>query len=207
MLPPAHRLTRLAIVASITFALAACGGSSSDETSNADTTVSTEATTEAPTSTQATTTTVAPATTGVEIEGNPTFSRSGGPVVVTVKGTAFTDFALGNRPPLDGLPTGVYVVFGWFDEVWQPSAGVGTEARRIVFETQSWALPDESRSILDPDGTTPNVFTIDADGNFSVTIPVDCTLPGEGTMAIAVYPASGAIQADHEFLLPITCTD
>jgi len=25
-------------------------------------------------------------------------------------------------------------------------------------------------------------------------------------MAIAVYPASGAIQADHEFLIPITCT-
>ena len=161
--------------------------------------------TEAPT-TLAPTTTAAP-TTGVEIVEGTTFSKKAGPVTVTVKGTAFTDLALGNRPPLDGLPTGVYVVFGYFDAKWKPSEGAAVESRRIVTATQSWAMPDSSRDAFDPGKQIPNIFSIDDKGDFSATIPVDCSLAGTGTMGIAVYPASGAIQAEHEFLIPITCTD
>jgi hypothetical protein len=67
-------------------------------------------------------------------------------------------------------------------------------------------MPDESRAVLDPTNQLENVYTLSPEGDFTVTIPIDCSLAGEGTMAIAVYPASGAIQADHEFLLPVTCT-
>jgi hypothetical protein len=205
MLPSARRLIRTAAISAAIFALAACGGSSDDSTSSAAPDTSAVETTSAPT-TAAPTTTAAPAGASVEILEGDSFAAANGPVDVTVVGRGFTDLAIGNRPPLDGLPTGVYVVFGWFDENWKPSAGVGTDARRFVFETQSWAMPDESRAILDPANQLENVYSLSPEGNFSVTIPIDCSLPGEGTMGIAIYPASGAIQADHEFLLPITCT-
>jgi hypothetical protein len=205
MLPSAHRLVRTASISVAIFALAACGGSSDDSTSSAAPDTSAVETTSAPT-TAAPTTTAAPAGASVEILEGTSFAAANGPVDITVVGRSFTDLAVGNRPPLDGLPTGVYVVFGWFDENWKPSAGVGTDARRFVFETQSWAMPDESRAVLDPTNQLENVYTLSPEGDFTVTIPIDCSLAGEGTMAIAVYPASGAIQADHEFLLPVTCT-
>ncbi|MEY3092284.1 MAG: hypothetical protein RIU67_1067 [Actinomycetota bacterium] len=205
MLPSAHRLVRTASISVAIFALAACGGSSDDSTSSAAPDTSAVETTSAPT-TAAPTTTAAPAGASVEILEGTSFAAANGPVDITVVGQGFTDLAVGNRPPLDGLPTGVYVVFGWFDENWKPSAGVGTDARRFVFETQSWAMPDESRAVLDPTNQLENVYTLSPEGDFTVTIPIDCSLAGEGTMAIAVYPASGAIQADHEFLLPVTCT-
>lgn len=206
MLPPAHRVIRTALISATVLVLAACGGSSDDSTASvAPNSSVAETTSEAPT-TAAPTTTAAPAGASVEIVEGTSFAATGGPVSVTVNGTGFTDLAVGNRPPLDGLATGVYVVFGWFDENWKPSAGVGTDARRFVFETQSWAMPDESRAVLDPTNQLENVYTLSPEGDFTVTIPVDCSLAGTGTMAIAVYPASGAIQADHEFLIPITCT-
>jgi hypothetical protein len=205
MLPSAHRLVRTASISVAIFALTACGGSSDDSTSSAAPDTSAVETTSAPT-TAAPTTTAAPAGASVEILEGTSFAAANGPVDITVVGQGFTDLAVGNRPPLDGLPTGVYVVFGWFDENWKPSAGVGTDARRFVFETQSWAMPDESRAVLDPTNQLENVYTLSPEGDFTVTIPIDCSLAGEGTMAIAVYPASGAIQADHEFLLPVTCT-
>ena len=68
---------------------------------------------------------------------------------------------------------------------------------------QMWAMPNASREILDPDGLLPNIFELDADGNFTVEVPVKKP-EGDGQYAIAVYPASGAIKAEHEFLIPIT---
>ena len=206
MLPPAHRVIRTVLISATVFALAACGSSSDDLSSSLTPDTSAVETSTVEPTTAAPTTTAAPAGPSVEIVEGTSFASTGGPVQVTVNGTGFTDLAVGNRPPLDGLPTGVYVVFGWFDENWKPSAGVGTDARRFVFETQSWAMPDESRAVLDPTNQLENVYTLSPEGDFSLTIPVDCSLAGTGTMAIAVYPASGAIQADHEFLIPITCT-
>lgn len=206
MLPPAHRFIRTALISATVFALAACGGSSDDSSSSLTPDTSAVVTSTVAPTTAAPTTTAAPAGPSVEIVEGTSFAPTGGQVQVTVNGTGFIDLAVGNRPPLDGLPTGVYVVFGWFDENWKPSAGVGTDARRFVFETQSWAMPDESRAVLDPTNQLENVYTLSPEGDFSLTIPVDCSLAGTGTMAIAVYPASGAIQADHEFLIPITCT-
>lgn len=196
----------LAVTAGLVL-IGACGGSddSSDVTTAVDSTPVTEpAVTEAPTTVAETTTTVAaPSGPMVEIVGGVTEYPADAETIVTVKGTGFTDLALGSREPLNGIPTGVYVVVGAFDEVWQPSAGVGASARRTDAMNQMWAMPESSRAVLDPDGLLPNVFELDADGNFTVEIPVKKP-EGDGVYAIAVYPASGAIKAEHEFLIPIT---
>lgn len=203
-----NRITGRTLAVSAALVLvASCGGSDD----SADTTVaSTEApttepvVTEAPTTTAApTTTTEAPAGPTVEIVGGVTDFPADAETIVTVTGTGFTDLALGNRPPLDGIATGVYIVVGSFDEVWEPSAGAGAGARRTDAMNQMWAMPVESREVLDPDGLLPNIFVLDAEGNFTVDIPVKKP-EGEGIYAIAVYPASGAINAEHEFLIPIT---
>ena len=126
-----------------------------------------------------------------------------GTTLVTVRGRGFTGLATGARPPLAGRATGVYVVFGRFDEAWKPSAGAPASSRRTVLESQRWALPAESRPFVDPPGTNPAVTTMSADGSFTVQVPVSA-IEGTGTYAIAVYPASGAINAAHEFLIPLT---
>jgi len=126
-----------------------------------------------------------------------------GTSLVTVRGRGFTGLATGARPPLAGRATGVYVVFGRFDEAWKPSTGAPASSRRTVLESQRWALPAESRPFVDPPGTNPAVTTMSADGSFTVQVPVSA-IEGTGTYAIAVYPASGAINAAHEFLIPLT---
>jgi hypothetical protein len=206
-----NRVTRRALSVSAALVLAAsCGGSEKSSDSSGGATVSTgapttePAVTETPTTTAApTTTTEAPAGPTVEIVGGVTDFPADTETIVTVTGTGFTDLALGNRPPLDGIATGVYIVVGTFDEVWQPSAGAGAGSRRTDAMNQMWAMPVESREVLDPEELLPNIFVLDADGNFTVDIPVKKP-EGEGTYAIAVYPASGAINAEHEFLIPIT---
>jgi hypothetical protein len=126
-----------------------------------------------------------------------------GTSLVTVRGRGFTGLATGARPPLAGRATGVYVVFGRFDEAWKPSSGAPASSRRTVLESQRWALPAESRPFVDPPGTNPAVTTMSADGSFTVQVPVSA-IEGTGTYAISVYPASGAINAAHEFLIPLT---
>ena len=203
-----NRLARrsVAVLAALVL-VASCGGS--DEATDV-TVVTTEAPTTEPAVTEAPTTTVA-ATTTTTVPSGPTVEIVGGETdfpadvetIVTVSGTGFTDLALGSREPLNGVATGVYVVVGTFDEVWQPSAGAGAGSRRTDAMNQMWAMPVESREILDPDNLLPNIFVLDADGSFTVEIPVKKP-EGEGIYAIAVYPASGAIKAEHEFLIPIT---
>jgi hypothetical protein len=204
MIPVARRA--LAVSAALVLVVS-CGGSddSADTTVPATAAPATEpAVTEAPTTTAApTTTTEAPTGPTVEIVGGVTDFPADAETIVTVTGTGFTDLALGSRPPLDGIATGVYIVVGSFDEVWQPSAGAGASARRTDAMNQMWAMPVESRDVLDPDGLLPNIFVLDAEGNFTVDVPVKKP-EGEGIYAIAVYPASGAIKAEHEFLIPIT---
>lgn len=126
-----------------------------------------------------------------------------GTTLVTIEGKGFTNLAVGNRPPLAGKATGVYVVFGRYDEVWKPSAGAPASSRRTVVATQMWALPAASRPFVDPTGTNPNVITMDEAGNFTAQVPVSA-IDGTGKYGIAVYPASGAINAAHEFFIELT---
>jgi hypothetical protein len=137
-----------------------------------------------------------------EVVGSTRIS-SIGTTLVTVKGEGFTNLSVGSRPPLAGRATGVYVVFGRFDANWKPSAGAPASARRTVLASQRWALPAASRPFVDPTGVSPEVITMGADGSFTVQVPVSA-IDGTGTYAIAVYPASGAINAAHEFLIPLT---
>lgn len=185
----------IALFAACAAIIASCGGSSdSSDTSAA-------ASTDAPMTTDESTTVAATGPQVTIVEG--TEFPATGETIVTVKGTGFEDLALGSRPPLEGVPTGLYIVFGTFDDAWKPSEGAPASARRTVAEDQMWVMPADSRAILDPENVLPNVFTLGDDGSFSVSIPVS-KIDGTGTYAIAVYPASGAIKAEHEFLIPIT---
>ncbi len=188
----------VALVAACAAIFAACGGSSdSSDTSGT-------AATDAPMTTDESTT-VAPSGPQVTIVEGTEFP-AGAETMITVQGSGFVDLATGSRPPLEGLATGIYVVFGTFDDVWRPSEGAPASARRTVAEDQMWAMPAASRAVLDPENLLPNIFELDDAGNFTVTIPVT-KIEGTGTYAIAVYPASGAVKAEHEFLIPITFID
>ena len=74
---------------------------------------------------------------------------------------------------------------------------------RIVLGSQMWALPVASQSFVDPTGTNPNVVSVDAKGNFVAKEPVS-TLSGTGKYGLAVFSASGAINAAREFMLELT---
>lgn len=127
-----------------------------------------------------------------------------GQQILTIKGTGFTSLANGTRPPLSGRPSGVYVVFGRFADVWKPSAGAGSSARpsSTAPAKQIWALPAASRAIADPTGASSVV--LDENGNFTVQMPVsEFTTAGTGNVGIYVFPGSGAVNAAHELFVPL----
>ncbi len=125
---------------------------------------------------------------------------------VTVTGTGFDPAAhQGTRPPLAGQNSGVYVVFGTFDQPWAPSAGAPGSARRVI--KQVWALPAAQRAILDPAGTSPDFVTIAADGSFTVDLEVAPVSGSVGEYGIVTYAGSGAVKADQETFTPITFSD
>ncbi len=212
------RARRVIVACSATaaFLLAACGDSSTDEgagATSAETTVesslpsvsdtspsSAGPTSEAPTSSEA------PSGPSVEVVEGTEFAADG-VVTVTVTGSGFTDVAFGSRPPLSDMPAGVYIVFGTFDDVWQPSAGAPAGARRVAEGAQVWAMPAASRTAIDPDSLLPGIVVLDDDGTFTAQLTISAAAVAAntagGTIAIAVYPAGGAINAAHEFLIPI----
>ncbi len=125
---------------------------------------------------------------------------------VTVTGTGFDPAAhQGTRPPLAGQNSGVYVVFGTFDQPWAPSEGAPGSARRVI--KQVWALPAAQRAILDPAGTSPDFVTIAADGSFTVDLEVAPVSGSVGDYGIVTYAGSGAVDADQETFTPITFSD
>jgi hypothetical protein len=137
-----------------------------------------------------------------------TFTDLGdGTATVTVEGKGFDSLAnVGTRPPLPNLPAGVYVVFGRFADVWQPSAGAGAATRAVI--DQKWALPASSRAILDPTGTTPAYATINPDGTFSTSLTVKIDDTKTGNYGVATYAAGGAAaNAAQETFTPITFVD
>ncbi|MBK9558955.1 MAG: hypothetical protein IPO44_05120 [Candidatus Microthrix sp.] len=75
---------------------------------------------------------------------------------MTVTGTGFDPAAhQGTRPPFAGQNSGVYVVFGTFDQPWAPSEGAPGSARRVIGGVrrrgssikQVWALPAAQRAL------------------------------------------------------------
>lgn len=179
--------------------------------STTTTTESTTTTTEAPTTT--TTSTTVPACVeqpGSATVGSVTLTVSQATClevgdVVTVSGSGYTTTGnLGTRAPFNGQPSGNYVIFGEFANVWQPSLGSAvapSSTRKVI--TQKWALPDPTYSAA----TTipnPSYVLIAPDGTFSTTLTIGAPANTNPNLGFATYGGSGATNAAEEILIPAT---
>lgn len=126
---------------------------------------------------------------------------------VTITGTGFVPdpAVVGTRPPLAGTFPGFYVVFGSFADTWRPSAGAASAARPTAGKPQKWVLPQAQRDRLDPAGTNPLYATLNADGSFSIELPVSRFADplDADNYGIYTYAASGASSATYETFTPI----
>ncbi|MDF2492681.1 MAG: hypothetical protein K0Q58_1259 [Microbacterium sp.] len=108
-------------------------------------------------------------TTGLDAEGE----------TVTVTGSGFVANApatSGARPPLAGRFAGAYVVFGSFADVWQPTAGAPSSARK-TFDTKWGVLASDMAAI---GGPAAGAIEITPEGTFSTTLTVS---EAEGALA------------------------
>lgn len=128
---------------------------------------------------------------------------------ITVTGSGFTpELAVGTRPPLAGQPSGVYIAFGAFADVWKPSEGAPSSARPTTPMGQGgsaliWALPAAGRAIIGEEATV----LLNPDGTFEATLTVQRDYEGalaDGNYGIYTYAGSGAIQPLFETYTPIT---
>ena len=123
---------------------------------------------------------------------------------ITVTGTGFTTTGnLGTRPPFPGMPSGNYVVWGKFADVWQPSLGTAVapgSTRTII--SQKWAIPEPTFTFSG--GELPYVL-LQADGSFSTTVTIaENTTSVNPNYGFAVYGGSGSTNAAEEFFFPAT---
>jgi hypothetical protein len=121
---------------------------------------------------------------------------------VTVTGTGFLPDAPATnatRPPLAGKFGGAYVTFGKFAEVWKPSAGAPSSARKVG--TQLWAVSPE-----DAAGLGPTAIAINADGSFTAQLLVKPGFgePGTGNYGVYTYGGGGSNYAPYETYTPIS---
>ncbi|MEV6287797.1 HtaA domain-containing protein [Kribbella sp. NPDC051770] len=132
-------------------------------------------------------------------DGQPLGTVPAAGATVTVRGSGYDPAANpSTRPPVTpGLPAGVYVVFGSFDEVWQPSKGAAAGTRRVL--DQKWALPDASR----PGAANPAYVTLTPDGTFETTLTVKPADTASGTYGVATYAAGGALPNAAQELLKV----
>lgn len=143
----------------------------------------------------------APVTPTVEIVGNIADLDPEAENVVTVKGSGFLPNAPatnGTRPPLLGQFTGVYVVFGSFADVWQPSTGADGDTTRVLGDNK-WASPASSAGMT---GTL-----LEDDGTFEVELSLSTaaiTAIEGGSYGIATYPGGGAKYAPFEIFHEVT---
>lgn len=127
---------------------------------------------------------------------------------VTVTGTGFdpqANLATGRPPVANGKPTGVYVTFGRFADVWRPSAGAASSAR--VVTSQKWALPEPSYTQVGTDypSQAASLVTMSDDGSFTATLDVKASTATSGRYGIYVYAAGGAAaNAGQEIFVPIS---
>ncbi|MDO7883405.1 HtaA domain-containing protein [Salinibacterium soli] len=118
---------------------------------------------------------------------------------VTVSGSGFTTTGnLGTRPPLSGIPAGVYVVFGKFADQWRPSTGAASSTRTVL--DQKWAAPGAPAALAGNAQYVP----LNEDGSFTATLNVAVGTSANPNYGIYTYPASGAVNAAEELYTPIT---
>lgn len=125
---------------------------------------------------------------------------------ITVSGSGFLPnppATNGTRPPLAGQFSGSYVVFGKFLDVWKPSEGAPSSARKII--TQKWALPEASHATVG--GAGAGAIALQPDGTFSAELTVSTSEANdllEGNYGIYTYSGSGATYAAFETFTPLT---
>lgn len=109
-----------------------------------------------------------------------------------------------NRPPLSGKFGGLYVVFGKFANVWQPSGGAASSTRTVI--AQKWGVAN-STDLAAIGGTNAGGFVLNNDGTFSITIDVSVTDANDllsGNYGVYTYPGGGAKYASFETYTPVT---
>ncbi|MGF9755470.1 Ig-like domain-containing protein [Microvirga sp. 0TCS3.31] len=127
---------------------------------------------------------------------------------VTVEGTGFDPaLATGVRPPLAGRPSGAYIAFGRYADVWKQSAGAPSSARvNAGGAGLRWAVPQSDMETVG--GAAAGAVELRPDGTFTATLTVDKAVvdarTGTGNYGIYTYPGSGAVQAAYETYTPIT---
>ncbi|MET0448219.1 MAG: HtaA domain-containing protein, partial [Aeromicrobium sp.] len=134
-----------------------------------------------------------------------TTGLSRGGETLTIRGTGFVPNApatSGTRPPLAGAFTGSYVVFGKFLDVWKPSAGATSAARKVL--AQKWGVLEADLAKIG--GTAAGGIVIAADGTFETTLTVSATDANDllaGSYGIYTYPGGGATYAPFETFTPL----
>ncbi|AYY12668.1 LPXTG cell wall anchor domain-containing protein [Actinobacteria bacterium YIM 96077] len=129
---------------------------------------------------------------------------------IVVRGSGFDPEAnpAARQPVPEGLPAGVYVVFGAFADQWQPSLGAGSDARTVL--DQRWAM---TRATLDEvperyrDAILDEYVELTPDGTFEATLTVSTDGDAAGNYGVYTYAAGGAVTAEHEFGIPVTVAD
>ncbi|GCE76323.1 HtaA domain-containing protein [Cellulomonas biazotea] len=131
-----------------------------------------------------------------------------GTETVTVTGTGFdpaANLATGRPPVANGQPTGVYVAFGRFADVWRPSAGAASAARPVT--SQKWALPEPSYTQVGTDypSQAPALVVLQPDGSFTAQLDVKAAAQTTGTYGVYVFAAGGAAaNAAQELFVPLS---
>jgi hypothetical protein len=127
---------------------------------------------------------------------------------VTVEGTGFDPaLATGVRPPLAGRPSGAYIAFGRYADVWKQSAGAPSSARvNAGGAGLRWAVPAADMETVG--GAAAGAVELRPDGTFTATLTVDKAVvdakASTGNYGIYTYPGSGAVQAAYETYTPLT---
>lgn len=125
--------------------------------------------------------------------------------VVTVRGTGFLPSGAattGTRPPLAGKFTGVYVGFGKYADVWQPTASAASSARSN--SDVKWAVSAEDIATIG--GAGAGAIEVKPDGTFEATLLIKnnyAGAPATGNYGVYTYPGGGAKYAPFETYTPI----
>lgn len=133
--------------------------------------------------------------------------------VIVVHGTGFSSHANRGGFPIPippGVPNGVYAVYSAFPDVWKPSEGAPSSARKHPHNRMAWVMPDGT---LDAIPTIPFDFRrsiaresqrMNPDGSFHARLVVDPpeTVPGKN-WGVYVYAAAGSVNPAEEFYVPI----
>ncbi len=129
---------------------------------------------------------------------------------ITITGSGFLPHAPetnGARPPLAGKFAGTYVVFGKFPDVWQPSKGADSSARKTPRDMTKWAVHEGDMAAIG--GPASGAVKLDVDGNFTATIAVKKGFidePATGNYGIYTYSGSGAAYTRFETYTPLSFT-